>query len=134
MRIDGGNGRGRCARRARRVAGLAALCGLLAACGDHAAPPAPLAQPLAGGHGQYGTVIAIRPIAATAARHPVLAALGSRSANAAAASEFVLRDDIGRTVSVVQDSRAGLRVGDAVQLIGQGHTRLVRWPGAATGA
>lgn len=112
-----------------RALRAAMMAGLLAGCAAHSAQRAATPQPAERETRQYATIVAIRPPSGEAA--PVLAALGARTISGrAAASEFIVRDIAGRTVSVVQANSDGLRAGDQVVLVGTSHTRLIRPPSA----
>ena len=118
-------------RRGLRGTGFAAIAlGLLApaACAprheaaSHPTPPVPTAA-------AYATIVSIRPMLGDRTRGAILGALGGGVAASTAASpesEFIIRDDGGRTVSVVQSNLEGLRNGEHVLLIAGAHTRLAR--------
>lgn len=98
-----------------------ALPVLLLACAAGCAPspppapppaPAPAASAPAPAPSRLGTVVAIRPIAG----------------RAPPAAEFVVREDSGATVVVVQPDTAGLAVGDRVALHEEARVRLTRAP------
>jgi outer membrane lipoprotein SlyB len=86
--------------------------------------------------GTYGVIVSRRPIAG--AEHPgaagrdvrasILGAVGAAAGQGAeqAAFEFIVREDDGQTVSVVQTDEAGLRPGDRVLLSMGTRTRLSR--------
>jgi outer membrane lipoprotein SlyB len=110
---------------------LAVLLGLLAslsACATPAARPAgkEARQPSA----TYGVIVSRRPIEAPAdgaMRASILGALGSglpASGVPAALSEFIIRQDNGQTVSVVQADTGDLKPGERVVLSLGPRTRL----------
>lgn len=81
-----------------------------------APPPAPepaaeAAAPAAA-RGRLGTIVAIRPLAGRASR----------------GAEFVVREDSGATVVVIQPHADGLAVGDRVALHEEARVRLTRAP------
>lgn len=100
--------------------GRAIVCGMalavlaVAGCAGRGAAPNAAAVPV---HGQTATIVAIRP-ASPALSAAVLAALGGAGVAQApsTASEFVLRDDTGRTVTVMQVNQDRLRPGEHVRL------------------
>lgn len=79
-----------------------------------AAPPPPAPEPVAGtpepAPARLGTIVAIRPIGPVPAR----------------AAEFVVREDSGTTIVVVQPHTDGLALGDRVALHAQTRTRITR--------
>jgi outer membrane lipoprotein SlyB len=87
------------------------------------APPTPLPASL-----DSGVIVSLRPMTVTAS-NAVLVALNqdalSRAARPAAAVELTIRQDGGRTVSVVQQDAAAFRPGDRVRLTGGPRTRVV---------
>ena len=85
----------------------------------------------------YGVVVSRRPIAVTGegpdaagrdVRGAILGAVGGPAGEEAGkpAFEFIVREDGGQTVSVVQTNEAGLRPGDRVVLSMGTRTRLSR--------
>ena len=88
------------------------------------------------GRGSYGIIVSCRPIAAAAAggdvRGAILGAVGGPAGNGAgqgaaeAVFEFIVREDNGQTLSVVQTNAAGLRPGERVVLSMGTRTRLSR--------
>jgi len=116
------------------LAGLFALAACAPA--DAPAPAATVAAPTS-----HGVLVAIRPVPATIAnarggdvRGNILGAVAGTAAITAAdagaapdaAFEFILREDGGQTVSVVQTNEAGLRPGEHVVLSDGPWTRLSR--------
>jgi outer membrane lipoprotein SlyB len=99
---------------------LAALLGL-AGCATPAAPT-PAATELQRPAATYGVVVSRRPIQAPTGndiRGSILGAVGNRlpaGTATTAACEFIVREDNGQTVSVVQTDEVGLRPGDRVVL------------------
>ncbi len=93
-----------------------AWAGLLAIASCAAVPPAP--APAASAKGA-ATVLAIRPIVAAgqdaAWRNLLLdGAPGPTQPPPPALAEFIVREDAGPTISIVQSNAAGLQVGDRV--------------------
>lgn len=89
---------------------------LLLACAAACArppPPPPPAEPAAASPEavqlRFGTIVAIRPLAAGSA-------------------EYIVREHTGATVVVVQPDADGLAVGERVTLHEQGRTRIARPP------
>jgi len=70
-------------------------------------PPAPAADAAETVQRRLGTIVAIRPLAPGSA-------------------EYIVREDAGTTVVVVQDDRERLVVGERVTLRDQGRTRVTR--------
>jgi outer membrane lipoprotein SlyB len=72
---------------------------------------------VAAGDAVSGTLIAIRPVLSSA---PVLAALGdagiSSGRNPSRTAEFILRDETGRTISLVQDDTGAFSPGQRVSI------------------
>jgi len=107
---------------------LALLGSVLAAC-----TPPPSAPPQATAtSASTGTILAIRPIAATITTAPMRSALlmnastNAASGNNASMMEFIVRDVDGNTISIVQANDAGLSVGDRVVIQRTPSARLVR--------
>ena len=88
------------------------------------AQPAPLPT---GGSAGGGVIVSIRPMHA-AASAMILAALNEASAARgtlpATAVEFIIREDGGRAISVVQSDAGGFRPGERVVLISGARTGL----------
>jgi outer membrane lipoprotein SlyB len=105
---------------------LPALFGL-ASCGT-GSPPVPPAGAAAGRAAPvtYGVVVTIRPLPAPGDRTgTILGAVGSGPAPGQPASfEFILREDDGRTLSVVQTNAEGLRPGERI-VVSMGERTLV---------
>lgn len=97
------------------LAGLVALAGCAA---QH--PKAALAVP-ADRDVSYGTILVKRQ---AAIGPDVLAAIGETGGRADPATEFIIREDDGETVSVVQASGARLKPGERVRIIRGSETRL----------
>lgn len=74
--------------------------------------PAPAAEAPALPAGRLGTIVAVRPL----------------SGRAASGAEFVVREDSGAAVVVIQSRADGLAVGDRVALHDEGRVRLTRAP------
>ncbi|WP_439577586.1 hypothetical protein [Elioraea sp.] len=70
-------------------------------------PPEPAVEAPADSHGRLGTIVAIRPLAARGA-------------------EYIVREDHGATVVVVQPDTEGFAVGQRVTLQQDGRTRISR--------
>jgi outer membrane lipoprotein SlyB len=106
---------------------------LLAVASCAAAPPSPAPAATAAAKG-VATVLAVRPIVAAgagqaAAWRSVLldgaaGGAGPEGAPAAGLAEFIVREDAGPTISIVQSNAAGLQPGDRV---------VVAHPAAAAG-
>jgi outer membrane lipoprotein SlyB len=108
------------------VAGLLALDG----CAPAAAPAADVGPAETA---EYGVIVSLRPAAASGAvQANIMAAFGGPMAGgvegkpAAAATEFIVREDSGNTISVVQANDDGLRPGDRVAVMRGARTRLAR--------
>jgi outer membrane lipoprotein SlyB len=133
---------------ARAAAAAAVLATLLAACTPRgvqtgAASPAAAGAPRLGAG--IGRIVSIRPVAAQPAagtgdiRANVLAALGGGAARTPGGRgqsfEFIVRQDNGETVSVVQTNDGDFRPGQLVVLQQGSRTRLARAaPPHASGA
>ena len=116
-----------------RIARLAAVIVLSAsACApastsvvSAAAPAAPAGGP------DGGVIVTIRPM--TAASDRILLALNeggaTRAGRSAPAMEFIIRENDGRTISVVQTDADGFQPGERVTLTGGARTRIARLPG-----
>jgi outer membrane lipoprotein SlyB len=80
-----------------------------------------------------GVIVSMRQLQPRAARDDIrgsiLAAIGS-SADIGPAAEFIVREDNGQTVSVVQTDDANFQPGDHVLLTRGPHTRIARAPGS----
>ena len=121
----------------RGCAGVLAIVGLLAACAPtNPAPtnPAPTGtntvQPAKLSN---GVIVSIRPITVSGAVHAnVAVAFGGPMAGgiegppAAGAVEFIIREDAGDTISVVQANDDNFRPGERVGLTDGPHARIVR--------
>jgi outer membrane lipoprotein SlyB len=83
-------------------------------CAPAPPPPSPAPEPVAGAPepapARLGTIVAIRPIGPVAAR----------------AAEFVVREDSGTTIVVVQPHTDVLAVGERVALHAETRTRITR--------
>lgn len=98
------------------------------------APASPDEQYAAAGHGtaapaSYGVVVTVRPVplaAQTRAARTGSAGLPRAEPGSPAAFEFILREDSGQTVSVVQPNEEGLRPGERAVLSMGARTRLSR--------
>jgi hypothetical protein len=120
-----------CAARVTKALFLVALTGALAlgvaACAPARTetartPPVPASSGPPGG----GVIVSMRPMT-VAASDTILIALneGATTRGARPAEvEFIIREDGGRTVSVVQADAAGFRPGERVMLIGGARTRV----------
>jgi outer membrane lipoprotein SlyB len=79
-----------------------------------------------------GVIVSMRPMT-VAASDVILIALNeaslARGSRPAAAVEFIIHEDGGRTVSVVQSDAAGFRPGERVVLTGGARTRVARAAG-----
>lgn len=122
-----------------RSLAVAVTLALVAACAP-TRPPAPVASAPSALPGQYGVILAERPVPATGAgdvRGQILARLGDAVVLPAAAGlpreEFIVRTDDGRTLSVVQDNPQRLRPGERILVGGTEATRLVRPQSATAG-
>ena len=114
----------------RLALALTALLGVSACASGGANSPAP---GVIGGAGRasYGVIVSCRPIEAAGGgdvRGAILGAVGGPAGQGAseAAFEFVIREDNGQTLSVVQANPAGLRPGERVVLSMGTRTRLSR--------
>jgi outer membrane lipoprotein SlyB len=118
---------------ARAVSAAAALgvsLGLAACARRSVAPTA--SSPEFGHAGSFGAIVALRPIPA-AAPAGLLSAIGATAGGAAAAPavefpalEFIVHQDDGRTISVVQTNESRLRLGERVAIGGGARARLAR--------
>jgi outer membrane lipoprotein SlyB len=92
----------------------------------HATAPA---GPSRGADG--GVIVTMRPV--TAASDAILVALNeggaARTGRSGTAMELIIRDDGGRTISVVQTDADGFKPGERVVLTGGARTRIARLPG-----
>lgn len=110
---------------------LTALLGVSACAPGGANSPAPGAIGGAG-RASYGVIVSCRPIEAATGggdvRGAILGAVGGPDGQGAseAAFEFIIREDNGQTLSVVQTNAAGLRPGERVVLSMGTRTRLSR--------
>ena len=90
-----------------------------------ASPPAATRGP------EGGVILAMRP--GTAASDAILVALNedtaARVGRSGPAMEFIIREDGGRTISVVQTDADGFRPGEHVALTGGARTRIARLSG-----
>jgi len=81
----------------------------------------------------YGVIASMRPVAAPAGnqvRNNILVAIGfSDAAAPGPAVEFIIRDDGGNAVSVVQTNDDNFRPGERVVLTHGARTRIARAPG-----
>jgi outer membrane lipoprotein SlyB len=112
-----------------------ALLGL-AACAGNPMPPPPSSPPVAAVPVTYGTIVSRRPtgipmgdVQGGEVRSTILYALGGASADPlveGGAYEFIVREDDGVTISVVQADAGGLRPGERVVVSSGAHTRLSR--------
>ena len=117
------------------LAALAIMLGLAACVPDRQAPVTPIAASIAAS--RYGVIIAMRqPFADNAVRDSILGAIGGAKAAGAGspgagagAVEFIIRDDAGQTLSVVQPDTMHFRTGERVVLAGGEHTRIARVSG-----
>jgi outer membrane lipoprotein SlyB len=110
------------------VATATAWLALAAGCAP-APPPVAVAPPEAANLGVIVSMRAIPPQSNASAA--VLGAVGSAAAvapGAGPAYEFIVREDNGQTVSVVQSNDQKLRPGDRTALLGGPHARLERAP------
>ena len=84
-----------------------------------AAHPASVAQ---------GTILSVHavPAAARLAVWPLLGGDTSPAASDASMAEFILREDDGATISIVQDNGLGLRAGDRVAIVHGERAHLTR--------
>jgi outer membrane lipoprotein SlyB len=114
---------------------LAALVGVSACAPGATSPTQP--GPIGGaGRGSYGVIVSCRPIEAAAGggdvRGVILGAVGGPAGSGAgqgaaeAVFEFIVREDNGQTLSVVQTNAAGLRPGERVVLSMSPRARLSR--------
>jgi hypothetical protein len=104
----------------RIAARLLAVTGSLAVASCAAVPPSAAPTPAASASGA-ATVLAVRPIAAGAAAQDAAwrsvlldGATGPGRPQEPALAEFIVREDAGATMSIVQSNAAGLRTGDRV--------------------
>jgi hypothetical protein len=97
---------------ALRVALPAVLLACAAGCAPASPPPPPKPEPMVRASepapARLGTIVAIRRI------------------GAARAAEFVVREDTGATIVVVQPDSDGLAVGERVALMAESRTRIAR--------
>jgi hypothetical protein len=112
-----------------RIARLAALIVLnVSACAPARTDVIPAAAPA---RGPNGVIVTIRPMTATS--NAVLAVLNEgtavRTGRLEAETEFIIREDGGRTISVVQTDADGLKAGERVALTGGARTRIAHTPG-----
>ena len=100
-----------------------------------ATPSPPVAAIPATPPPNHGVIVSMRPIADSAPAGPdmratILGAVGHADAARAsllhAAYEFIIREDDGRTLTVVQTNEAQLRPGDRIALSLAARTRLTR--------
>ena len=110
-----------------RAVSLATLA-LLAGCAANRAPSPAQIAPAAPPDGGYGVIVAERSLsgAAPGIRMAILTRLGAAPVPVAdtAAVEFIVRDQAGQTLSVVQDNARRLRPGGRVAIRRGPPTRL----------
>ena len=89
--------------------------------------PPPAAASARSGPGQ-GTIVSVRPVVAppSAASRILIAGISGHGDAVRAVSEFIVRTDDGRTLSLVQSNEANFRQGDRVALTAGARTRLAR--------
>jgi outer membrane lipoprotein SlyB len=131
-----------------RAAASAVLATLLAACATHHTSTTSASQGIGRVSGALsGTIVAMRPLAAqarnaggasflgaSAVRTTILGAIGGGVAGGAAASqiddgravEFIIRQDDGETVSIVQANEDNFRLGERVAIARGARARLAR--------
>jgi outer membrane lipoprotein SlyB len=118
----------------RGFAGVVAMLGLLGVAACAPTNPAPTgADTVRTQNLGYGVIVSMRPITVSGAIHAnAVGAFGGPMAGGiegpptAAAIEFIVREDSGDTISVVQTNEANLRPGERVGLTGGPHTRVIR--------
>ena len=115
--------------------GLLALLGIAgcanAVTGTATAPAAATARSLPA---TEGTILSLRAVAVHSDHDPWRVALLADASGTATAvddgnsqlTEFIVRIDGGSTISVVQANELGLRAGDRVTVMHDGHTRIAR--------
>jgi outer membrane lipoprotein SlyB len=124
-------------RFARTAAVLAFALGVVDCGPRNAAHPAPEAS-IGPGIG-LGTIVAVRPAAAPTLaadginpRASIISAIGGAGSAAAdppdpaPAVEFIVHEDSGQTISVVQTNGLNLQPGERVAITGGAHARLAR--------
>lgn len=110
-----------------RPIGLALAAIALAACTAPAAGPGTGTATGGTDDATAGTVVSVRELPAQGAATRVLAAFGSDAPTGAAGlREIVVRDDGGRTLSIVQDDATAWRAGERVRLRPGASLSLVR--------
>ncbi len=97
------------------------ICCLLAATGCAGPHPKPLAATPASRNADTGTILVVRKAEAAPG---VLAAIGQAAATDDPATEFIVREDDGQVISVVQPGGAGLGPGARVVILHGTATRL----------
>lgn len=128
-------------RPSRALPAVMALTGVLglAACAAPSAGSAEIGRTASVAH---GTIVSMRPVAALGTgddpRADILGAVGGvvvgglagaaaeRDAGRSAAAEFIIHEDNGHTISVVQNDESHFRPGDRVVLTRGARTRIAR--------
>jgi outer membrane lipoprotein SlyB len=112
----------------RRFAGVLALISVLAAAACAPTNNAPAATDIGSQTLGYGVIVSMRPITVSAETHANLVGMlgGSPAASPAPAIEFIVREDSGSAISVVQVNQENFRPGDRVGLARGARTGIVR--------
>lgn len=101
----------------------------VAACAP-AAPPVRAETPAVAPRGSDGgLIVSVRPMTASDAILLALNEGAARGAHSGGAMEFIIRQDSGRTISVVQANADGFRPGERVALTGGARTRIAHLSG-----
>jgi outer membrane lipoprotein SlyB len=116
--------------RAVRIAALLSAALALVACAPRHPAATISAAPDIAAHASHGTIVSLRPLpAAGSVEASILGMIGGGpAANAAALSsvEFIVREDDGGTISVVQANAQNLLAGERVVIARGARTSVVR--------
>lgn len=124
----------------RKLAAPASLLVLLGVAACAPAPTVPAAPTVDAAGFWHGVIVAMRPVSIADPpagpadiRATILGAIGdqalARQAGAGDATEFIVRGDDGRTLSVVQTNQDRLQPGERVMLSTGAHGRIAPAPG-----
>jgi hypothetical protein len=121
-----------------RIAAVAALAATLAGCGPRPVPHAAAAIGTPPAGVRYGRIVATRTVALASdarVRESLLAAIGAPAepAGGRTAAEFIVVEEGGQTLSVIQTNLEHLAPGERVAIMPGARTRLVRAPSLASG-